>query len=303
MDNGDEAANEDPDRSDVDTYYHLSLAERRLMWRNSPEFTESRAIVRKILIAAAALGITVGGVSGLLIPLSEPQPKPVDWIFGPLVGILVGILVAEYLASAVAVAIRNRFRRNFRDGLMLGVAQSQLQRADERVAEGATDFGSLWEATQKRLDYYHQIATSQARRSFIYGQVAAGLGFVVVLISAILATLADSTASAVSAGITGISGGGLGAFIGTTFMRSQEAASQQLRDYFAQPLEFSRMLAAERLLDKLSGQDKAEATVAIIRSMTGEVSAATPQNKARPRTGPKKPRNQDQAPERTSAEQ
>ena len=49
-------------------------------------------------------------------------------------------------------------------------------------------------------------------------------------------------------------------YIGRTFVRSQESAASKLHAYFDQPLEFSRYLAAERLLaesNDLSGDQRA----------------------------------------------
>ena len=50
-------------------------------------------------------------------------------------------------------------------------------------------------------------------------------------------------------------------------MRSQETATDQLRAYFSQPLEFSKYLAAERLLGSLDTENRAVATKLIIAAM------------------------------------
>jgi hypothetical protein len=50
-------------------------------------------------------------------------------------------------------------------------------------------------------------------------------------------------------------------------MRSQNVASQQLREYFLQPLEFSNFRAAERLLSSLDSEARAKATLTIIEAM------------------------------------
>jgi hypothetical protein len=106
--------------------------------------------------------------------------------------------------------------------------------------------------------------------------VAAGVGFLVVIASAIVAALGRSTVGSVSAGLVGLAGGGLGAYIGGTFMRLQENAATQLRAYFSQPLVFSRFLAAERLLDQLDPQTRPLATRELIRAL-----AATPVSTSR----------------------
>jgi hypothetical protein len=50
-------------------------------------------------------------------------------------------------------------------------------------------------------------------------------------------------------------------------MRSQENAATQLREYFLQPLEFSRILAAERLIESLNEKDKGLATRDIVAAI------------------------------------
>src|SRR5438874_1684431 len=101
----------------------------------------------------------------------------------------------------------------------------------------------------------------------MYGQIAAGAGFVVILLSAVIAGFSRSTAASISAGVIGVSGGGLGAYIGSTFMKSQDAASAQLRAYFSQPLEFSKYLAAERLLTFIGEDDRLPAVNNMISSI------------------------------------
>jgi hypothetical protein len=64
---------------------------------------------------------------------------------------------------------------------------------------------------------------------------------------AILAVNAKTTTAAVTTGSLGAVGAALAAYIGKTFIRSQETAASHLRAYFDQPLELSRYLAAERL--------------------------------------------------------
>lgn len=103
----------------------------------------------------------------------------------------------------------------------------------------------------------------------MYGQIAAGAGFFVIIIAAFIAGFSRSTAAAIASGITGVAGGGLGAYIGSTFMKSQDTASAQLRAYFSQPLEFSKYLAAERLLNFIDKGDRTAAVNTMITSIMG----------------------------------
>ncbi|MDH6229343.1 hypothetical protein [Streptomyces sp. MJP52] len=67
------------------------------------------------------------------------------------------------------------------------------------------------------------------------------IGFVVAAVQA------EKTAAAV-AGALGAVAAALAAFVSRTFVKSQESAAEHLKACFDQPLEFSRHLAAERLL-------------------------------------------------------
>ncbi|HVB45229.1 MAG TPA: hypothetical protein VNF47_21345 [Streptosporangiaceae bacterium] len=226
----------------------VERAKERQAWRRSPEYRQTQRTQRAILyflVPAGVLGAFVGWIYAVTSNSSIIYDNQGKYI---LYGAGIGAGVVGYGGIIVINATRSRARRDFRDRKLLGQAQEELKQADEEITGGATDFGALWSATQKRLDYYHRIATTQAERSFMYGQIAAGAGFVVIVISALIAGFSRSTAAAIAAGVSGVAGGGLGAYIGSTFMRSQDAASAQLRAYFAQPLEFSKYLAAERLL-------------------------------------------------------
>lgn len=62
--------------------------------------------------------------------------------------------------------------------------------------------------------------------------------------------------------------------IGSTFMKSQSEASAQLREFFNQPVEFSRVLSIERLIDTLDEKDRPAAVQSVINSMIPSTSKA-----------------------------
>jgi hypothetical protein len=134
---------------------------------------------------------------------------------------------------------------------------------------------ALWTVTHSRLDLYHQIATGQARRSFLTAQVATALGFLMLIGFAALAFNVHSTAAAITTGGLGAVSAALAGYIGRTFVRSQESAAEHLRAYFDQPLEFANFLAAERLLasqQDLPAAQRADMLNAIIRAMVASPS-------------------------------
>lgn len=117
-------------------------------------------------------------------------------------------------------------------------------------------FEALWDLTQKRINAYHKIATGQSKASFVSTQFVTYVGFALIVLVGFIAARATTTAGAVSAGAVGVIGGGLSAYISATAMKTQSEANQQLREFFFQPVEFARMLAAERLLEAI--HDEAE---------------------------------------------
>ncbi len=127
----------------------------------------------------------------------------------------------------------------------------------------------LWTVTHRRLDLYHDIALGQASRSFRNAQIAMILGFALLVGFVIIALQSSTTAGAVVAGGLGAVAAALAGYVSRTFVRSQEAAASHLRAYFDQPLEFSRYLAAERLVAdaNLSDEQRAEIVSALARTM------------------------------------
>jgi hypothetical protein len=141
--------------------------------------------------------------------------------------------------------------------------------ADEAKDERLT-LAALWDVTHKRMGYYHTIVTGQAKRSFIAAQAAMGIGFVLLVVFAVLAAEAKTTTAAISAGGLGAVSAALSGYISKTLIRSQESAAGHLRAYFDQPLELSRYLAAERLLadaKELTPDQRAAILTSLVQSI------------------------------------
>jgi hypothetical protein len=136
----------------------------------------------------------------------------------------------------------------------------------------------LWAVTHRRLDHYHGIALVQAKQSFRNAQIATGLGFALLVGFVVVALNASTVAGSVVAGGLGAVSAALAGYVSRTFIRSQEAAAGHLRAYFDQPLEFSRYLAAERLLadSGLSEERKAEVLGILVQAMISGPSDPAP---------------------------
>jgi TRADD-N domain-containing protein len=177
-----------------------------------------------------------------------------------------GLVVFIYLA--ISSLLRTYILRS---AVSTERAREELHRAEAVVASRESlELSDLWAVTQRRLDYYHQIATGQARQSFRNAQIAMSVGFAILLVFAFLAANSKSTAGSIVAGSLGASSAALTAYVGRTFIRSQENAAAHLKSYFLQPLEFSRYLAAERAITSLPEGTPQELVGIIVEAITGK---------------------------------
>ncbi|MFG2109706.1 hypothetical protein [Micromonospora chersina] len=178
-------------------------------------------------------------------------------------------LASLYLLLGFVFYRRAQFRL-YRDRVELEQAKGEVRNAETKLAERDSsrfDFTSLWHLTSKRLDYYHEIATQQANASFRRAQLAMGSGFAILLLALITSLLAQTLVSSITIAFIGGLSAALGGYIGRTFLRSQETASGNLQGYFHQPLELSRILIAERLLQELPEDRRADGTLRIIEGI------------------------------------
>ncbi len=172
-----------------------------------------------------------------------------------IIGLLLPASGAASLESDDVRESRERVReaeRNLEDALSEGANRPHEDRSEtpteERREAHRLALALLWEVNHSRLELYHKIAMRQASMSFWTAQIAMFLGFGLLGVFVAVAYNANTTAGAVVAGGLGAVSAALAGFISKTFVRSQETAAGHLKAYFDQPLEFSRYLAAERLV-------------------------------------------------------
>lgn len=138
------------------------------------------------------------------------------------------------------------------------------------------EFRRLWDEAQTRLAKYHELAVIQGRQSFRMLLVFSALGFGLLGFVVWNAANVDSTAGGIALGAAGAAGGALTAFISRTFMRTYRDANERLVDYFAEPLDMSRLLASERLLASVDPTARSDAALRIIDgALTSRRSTAT----------------------------
>lgn len=234
-------------------------ARLRQLWESSEERQEFR---RR---GAAAFGISAVSMTvavAVAMLIIGPDSSPEELV--PVVP----LVVIAYMVLPYPILIKSEFRQRFYDRVVLLPARAGIAAAEEEASEASLDLPTLWSLTQMRLDYYHGLATTQSEKSFSYALATAVGGLLFVVGSIVASALSASVAGAVASAVGGLGGGGLAAYLGATFIKMQRTSAQQLRAYFDQPLEFSRILAAERLLEGLDSDARAANTQRIIDSLT-----------------------------------
>lgn len=235
----------------------------RLSWLASKEYKQY-AKARQLAIFVAGPIILIAFVACYTYP-------PIAQLFLDTAAYLplIGSVYAAAIVFMLVYGYQSAKKRTFRDRYVVEAA-SELEIEDKEVvdsaADGKLDLPSLWAANQTRINYYHDIATSQAEQSFRVGMWAAIGGFVAVVILGVVASWHEGTA-AIAASIVGVAGAAMSAYIGATFMKTQAQASNQLSKFFLQPVEFARLLGAERLLQTLPPEQRQEIVSTIVKGM------------------------------------
>lgn len=240
-------------------------ARRRLRWAGSPE---RRMFLRSIAIQGT---IWISAAISLTFWINNSQWGRPE--YGQTMGDWQWITVMMWMfVIAGAYPMYHVTRNHAASALDDHIRIEQIQKDEADLAKdgrAGTEFAELWSLTQRRIDHYHQLATSQSAVAFRTGQTVMGLGFVVVLALGIAAVMAPNGTAAIAASVIAVSGASLSAFVSATFLKSQSEASAQLREFFVQPVDFTRMLGAERLLEMLDDPaQKAAAVQTLISSLT-----------------------------------
>ena len=236
---------------EIDSRGRLTQAEATVVWSESVERRRFLRTVYWTIGVAFPVGIALLAIDAIWRPRSPSSSvvPSTSWLFTAVafVYIVYRPLRWRYRALrnlATSRAVVDRARRT------LGEVE------DSAIVDGELDVAGLWRASQERLNYYHDIALTQSQRSFISGQVAITVGFMVLAFAVSVAVINGTTAVALVAGGLGTVGAALAGYIGRTFFRAHDAATRQLGSYFSQPVEFSRYLAAERLASQLEHADR-----------------------------------------------
>jgi hypothetical protein len=158
----------------------------------------------------------------------------------PVVGGLGGVLFT------LAVFQRSRQEKQAETEVKQG-----MENAVDKLREHM-NLPNLIEFNRNQIDLYHLQTRKQARSSFRWSQFAMATGLLILAGGAIVAIRAPDDTTKVVAGVLAGVGGAFSGYITQTFMSAHRVALEQLNKYFQQPVLASYLLAAERLLEKMT---------------------------------------------------
>jgi hypothetical protein len=242
---------------------------RKIRWRDSAEYGRFKR-VRTIIITVVAILLIIS----LAITYMRMQADTQYFLRSDaeleVLKILFVTAVTILMTGVVIMAIEQSRRKDFEDRLRLGIIDQIGEKEKDlakQAVDGKLDLPSLWALNQDRIEYYHRVAFAQAENSYKTAQAAAFAGFVAVLgLGAIAAFAVNGTAS-IAAAAVGVAGAAMSAYIGATFVKTQQASSAQFRQFFQQPVEVARILAAERLIETLEPEHRAESVKQVVMTM------------------------------------
>jgi len=224
-----------------------------LIWRTSPEREVLKGTKEKLgLFSMTVAAIFVLGALALsrLTPLYDAHTLPlsaVEMIQIALIGsavFLVIIATSRYLA----------LRRAFFDRVRTQKGKDVIDVVNRFKNKPELTLANLFVLNRRQLDEYHVLSVRQQQVAFRNAQVAAIIGFAVLIVGTVLSyKQAPGAERYVTAGLTAL-GSLLSGFISAVFFRSSDATAKQLRDFYEEPSRTGQMLMIERVA-KLDAQD------------------------------------------------
>jgi hypothetical protein len=247
------------------------LDDRDLRWQISRDGRRSHT-VWMVAFATYVLLFIFGGLAGLFFGVGT-LPHGLGYLFATLAGVCLIVTVLGILYRLDArrrwyIADEARARQ-----LSVEAAAAEIEQRSDVTLSGP-EFATFWRETYTRLNSYHTEAGDQLHSAYLLAQIAAGLGFVTLLVLGIVAGFAASSVQSIVAGAAATVGAALAAFISKTFQTTYSQALRQRMTYFDEPVVMARLLAAERLVQQLEGAPRSEALLTMVRAAVMEPSAS-----------------------------
>jgi hypothetical protein len=141
-------------------------------------------------------------------------------------------------------------------GAALPVTETDRETSQER----------LWQATQQRIEVYHEIAAAQGRQSFRMLLLFSMLGFGILAAVIFRSASVHTNAGGLALGAATVASASLTAYITRTFMRAYTEANTRLIEYFGEPVHLARLLSAERIMATMTPENRDAAAIEVVRA-------------------------------------
>ncbi len=234
-----------------------------LLWATSPERSwymgRRRSIYPWIAVTGTALVVAVA----VALTAGDSADGRV-WAFVVAAVAAVGLLWCSmpFWAARGAFAERRKALARYRVDVALR-AVCESEEGGERLP-----LAGLFELNRRQLDEYQEMTKRQQRLAF-RATWGASVVALVILVTGILLSFRMSPGSGqyVVGGLTGL-GSLLSAFLGNTFFKGHRDAMDQLNFYYAEPSLTGRLLAAERIAEKLDVRHRDRYAAELVKALT-----------------------------------
>jgi hypothetical protein len=212
-------------------------------------------ILRRPRSSVAAFGgasWVIAGISGLQV-----YPSHGTATNGGLAHVLSIVLIAlgaivVLYAAMPYVAGRYAFRQR-----MLATASARVDKAISRACKPKRGnkplrLEQLYELNRRQLDQYQLMTQRQQKSAYWLAQVASLISLGVLIAGiAIVLTKQGTLNKSLGGGLSAL-GSTLSAFLAATFISQRKAANREMSRYYLEPQRTGRLLAAERIVTKLT---------------------------------------------------
>lgn len=193
------------------------------------------------LVAAAVLGAL--GLMTLVGWAAAAEPR--GWVT-----VTVAVIVTLLFASAaIIVGAVAAWYSTGRAGFYQRVRYLKAQEVQKAVDDLGEDLSlpKLVRLNRRQLDEYHVLSVRQATIAFRNMQWAGIAAFIVLVLGIYTAfEQTDTVGQIATATLSGL-GTTLSAYVSSVFYRSYRDTTDQLKHYYREPIEASRLLTAERI--------------------------------------------------------
>ncbi len=203
----------------------------------------------------------------------------------------VGLILAALIVGAVATFSYTAARRAFYERMRCEKSAAiegdllALRNQPRRL-----ELADLFVINRRQLDEYHITSLHEQRLAFRNAQIAAAIGFLLLIFGVVLIATEDrDSARYAIAGLSGLASL-LSGFISAVFFKSYADTTEELRHYYWEPLRTGQILAAERLAELQVGNQVPGADQELRRVLVSKIVDQLPQipNSKRPSRRAKK---------------